>query len=268
MAWFAATCIPNEHSYVLGEGGECVRDFFRGGDSEAIARLSKDYMTPRDYLTSVLAPDMQARLKDYPENLVESLQSASRGTMGEDFAVQFYRTARMPGNFSQRHAVLATIRPKLSPFLTTEFIDLAYGLDPIYYRDSGLHRAMIAHSDPSLLPYFDSPVASSTPAQDWPRRFSGETGLLIERLLLRNCAVMEDVFQPKGLQQLCAQTRLAPSRAIFMLLRIASFALCRAELCQKATENLRLIRDHTRVINQHDPKSQRPCVPKSLRPNE
>jgi hypothetical protein len=250
MAWFATTCIPKDHSYVLGEGGECVRDFFRDRGLKPIDWLSKEYMTPKDYLYSVLAPHLQTRLKKYPQNLVENMRSACGGTTGEDFTLQFYRTVRMPGNFSQRHAVLATIRPTLSPFLSTNFIDLAYGLHTIHYRDSQLHRALIAQSDPSLLGYFDSPVLGSTPVQDWPCRFSGETGLLIEKLLIKHCAAMENVFQAEGVQQVCAQTRSGPTRAIFMLLRIASFALCRAELCQRNAENLRLIREGTRVVIQ------------------
>src|SRR5262249_55594021 len=96
-----------------------------------------------------------------------------------------------------------------------------------WYRESGLHRAIIEHAKPGLLRYFDHPTTSSVGTQDWPRRFGTEIGPVVYRLLEKALPTCRDVFQPEGVLALCREAMAQPSRAIYHVLRVLSFALGR-----------------------------------------
>ena len=243
MAAFVATQIPPGYLFAMGEGGECVRDFFSPGGRPPLATIEQDYMTPADVLHRTLVPALRVKLDGYPTSLLARVRAASEHADDVLFATQFYRFQRMSGNFSLRHGVLAALRGKISPFLAADFIDRTYGLDPSWYVDSRLHRAVIAHARPELLRYFDQPVASTTSVQDWSGRFAGGVGLVVHELLESTLHLCEDVFQPSAVLALCRDAIDVPSRAIYYLFRVLSFSLGRAILRVEATERMSGITD-------------------------
>jgi len=134
----------------------------------------------------------------------------------------------MPGNFSQRHTILSVLRPKISPFLHPRFVDLAYGLPPSCYTGSSLHREIIEHTNPNLLALFDQPARSDRSLQDWHERFTSTTGDAIAVALAQALPACDDVLDVDATMELLEQNRRKPSRAIYHLLRVLSFALARA----------------------------------------
>jgi hypothetical protein len=134
--------------------------------------------------------------------MLAKVRAAAPALDDDSFLRHFYRFARMPGNFSLRHAVLGSLRQKHSPFLDTRFIEATYGLTPEWYADSRLHRAIIATARPSLVSFFDHPVESPVATQDWPARFAGPIGTEVYRLLRGSLDACEDVFRPEGVLEL------------------------------------------------------------------
>lgn len=97
---------------------------------------------------------------------------------------RFYRGIRMPGNFSQRHSIMAPLRTKLAPLCHSAFIDQTY-LDPAWYANVSIHRAVISVARPELLPFFDRPLTGAS-SQDLSSRMQGELrGLLCD--LVEDC---------------------------------------------------------------------------------
>jgi hypothetical protein len=215
MAAFVGRCVPVGQVFVIGEGGECVRDFFRAG----VATLREQYMTPADSLAATL----NLPLDGYPDRFLPQNDDPL-------FPLRFYRFQRMPGNFSQRHAVLSVLRPKISPFLDGAFMEGSWALAPEWHRDSRLHRSLVAHLAPELLPFFDDPIQTPVTTQEWPVRFSSGIGEEVRRLLEESLPFASDVFRSAGVLDLCEEAIRKPSRAIYHLLRLLSFALGRQAL--------------------------------------
>jgi hypothetical protein len=225
MTAFVNNCIPLGHALVMGEGGECIRDFFSSGGRSPLDTLRRDYMTPLPYLKETLAPHLLERLAAYPETLLDGIRGGARKT-DESFALEFYRAHRMPGNFSLRHAVLSASRPKTSPFLDRDFMNVTYSLALSEYADSRIHRRLIERSRPALLPFFDKPCDSPVATQDWRNRFPalGPTLGLVFRDALSSC---DDVFDRSGVLKMCDAATANPDRAVYYLFRVLSFALGR-----------------------------------------
>jgi hypothetical protein len=240
MAAFVAREVPAGSAFVMGEGGECVRDFFRSDDASALDRLVKDYMTPPELLRGTLAGDQLHALEGYPERLIAALRATIDARDDDHFVSHFYRFQRMAGNFSLRNAVLSSIRPKLSPFLDSAFIDATYGLALAEYRGSALHRRIITHARPALAPYFDRPIKSRVSTQEWPMRLPGLLRELSRRLRDMS-AYADDVVDPSGVQALCEATERGVGRSVYHLFRLYSFVAARALLRNRATEHLRSI---------------------------
>jgi hypothetical protein len=148
----------------------------------------------------------------------------------------------MPGNFSLRHAVLGTLRPRVNPFLDSQFLDKAFRMGVRWHENSSLHRAIIAHARPALLPFFDAPVQTVKTVQEWPSRFRGSIGRLICRKLDKLLPECDDVFDVSGVRAFCNHTISYPSRAIYHLLRLLSFAETRRILRSEANSRLAAIR--------------------------
>jgi hypothetical protein len=229
MAAFVAASVPPGHAFVMGEGGECVRDFFGSQSDVSDEFLRSHYMTEREHLRGTLVPEFARQVAEYPRNLLQTTRRFANRSPNE-FLLWFYRTQRMPGNFSLRNAVLSALRPKLSPFLDARFIDAAYHLDRSRYDRSALHRAIIESARPELLGFFDRPIRSTIETQDWPRRFATTIGPVVYRLLDEALPFCRDIFDIDGVRQLCRDTIARPSRAIYHLLRVLSFALGRLTL--------------------------------------
>lgn len=230
MVHFVIRCVPPGSAFIMGEGGECVRDFFQAKGQNPAVQLSQEYMTPAQYLHQTLAASYQDYLNGYPDRLV---LRGRNGLPHDDllFASQFYRARRMPGNFGLRHQILSSLRPKLSPFLTSDFIDNAYGLKTEVHSASRLHRAIIEREQPGLLPFFDSPPRSVQSTQEWTARFSSGVGQVVYSLLAESLSLCADVFNQDGVLELCQATITQPTRALYHLFRVLSFALARRQLC-------------------------------------
>jgi hypothetical protein len=227
MAAFVAQAIPLTKCFVMGEGGECVRNYLGENPRGGMERLVREFTTPEDYikktLNGIYGPNVWSA---YPEHQI----SVSLSRLDPDIAQQhpgigFYREVRMPGNFRLRHSVLSPICAKASPFLTREFMEHCFPLPPEYFHQSSLHRGIIAASRPGLLHYFDAPVVSSTPAQDWPARMAGPLGQVFrasvnEHLSFSNGAVSED-----GVRSLVEASAVKPGREIYHLMRLWSYLL-------------------------------------------
>ncbi|MQA28695.1 MAG: hypothetical protein GEU82_02490 [Luteitalea sp.] len=240
MAAFVATHVPRGSAFVMGEGGECVRDFFGSEGRSPLDTLLNDYMTPVGYLQATLAGRLVGRLGAYPADLLEALRTATGTRDDRDFVSYFYRYQRMPGNFSLRHAVLSPIRPRLTPFLDARFIDATYALSTAEHASSEIHRRIISSAQPSLLKFFSAPVQTNRPTQDWPARFPRLARSLSDALQ-RLLPSSDDVLDPPGVVALCDAAIAQPSRAVYHLFRLFSFVTARAMLRQQAAERLATI---------------------------
>lgn len=216
MAAFAGGAVPPGQTLIMGEGGECVRRFF---GANPLATLTGQYMTPPAYLRQTLAMPVEG----YPERLVEAVRAPLGEIEDDAFALRFYRTVRMPGNFSLRQAVLAPLRPKVSPFLDSRFLDGAYGLSRWWHEDSRLHRTLVERLRPQLLDLFDAPAQTPVTTQEWEKRFAGDIGEQVGKMLEEALPQCEDVFRAGGLRALLER----PSRSVYHLLRMVSFARAR-----------------------------------------
>jgi hypothetical protein len=205
MAAFVGETVPPGATFVMGEGGECVRDFFRPG------LLRERYMTALEHLQETLA--METELPPAAQD-----------------GLKFYRTERMPGNFSLRHAVLAVLRPRASPFLANGFVEPAFALDRRWHEGARLHRALLEQLRPQWLDLFDAPACAGISTQDWERRFAGEIGEQVGRMLEEDLRACADVFRAEGVRSLCERTIRRPGRAMYHLFRLLSFARARQML--------------------------------------
>jgi hypothetical protein len=240
MAAFVANLAPPMSTFVIGEGGECVRDFFHAVGRAPLQRLADDYMTPVGSLRITLSSRLAAELDGYPWTLIARLRSAIADERDDaGFASYFYRYQRMPGNFSLRHAVLSSIRPKLSPFLDSNFIDATYGLSTSEHMNSEIHRRIIAAAKPSLEHFFTSPVQTAVSTQEWPARFPTFANPFRERLQ-QMLPASDDVLDPGGVLELCDAASRNP-RAVYHLFRVYSFVAARAILRREAVARLAAI---------------------------
>jgi hypothetical protein len=237
MSAFVDTAIPTASSFAIGEGGECVRDFFQAGGRAPIETLTREYMTAPQWLRSTLTQSFGHVVASYPLNLLSEARTLSGQADPDEFALHFYRAHRMPGNFSLRHAVLSPIRPKISPFLDARFLDCLYGLDRAEYAASAVHRTIVARNHPGLLRFFDAPVESVVPVQHWSVRVGAATGDALAQLLDASLPFCADVFDAAGVRALWSETRGEHSRALYHLFRVISFAVARS-LLQRGTDRL------------------------------
>jgi hypothetical protein len=235
MAAFVGTHVPPGLSFVMGEGGESVREPWGDGEPQ-LQTLQRDYMTPAEYLCVTLRKFPGGERGDYPGWLLRKALTGMAGVDQLTLALHFFRSISIPGELSLRHDVLGALRPKLSPFLDTRFMEGAYGLRPEWFAGSKLHRTIIAKARPDLLPFFDAPACSSRTVQDWPARFAGSLGAVVYDLLDRALPYCDDVFEGNGVRALCQETAARPSRAVYHLYRVLSFALARRILRSEARE--------------------------------
>lgn len=223
MARFVATCVPEGFTYVMGEGGEAVRDLFRVDVPNPVATIVERNTTPYALLESILRPELVEQLRDYPLARLRDVRAVNADP-AESLAVNFHRMHWLPHNAAARHQVLSTLRPKCSPFLETQVIDDTYGLCPTAYATAEVHRGVIERCRPELLDFWEHPAQSVTTVQNWPHRFSGAGGMgHALRTLLRNLLMdCTDFFDADGILRLDEQNISSPSREMWLLLRIAS----------------------------------------------
>lgn len=233
MMKYVHTVIPAGYSFIMGEGGECTRDFFHGEESDHPFETMDSYITPYNALMKTLNEDLIGEISScekYKEKVISScLDYYEYLENNKDaFYLRFYRYARMAGNFSMRHQILNPLVPIESPFLSCDFIKTAYDLNPKYYNKSSLHRKIIEACNPLLLPYFDSPVMSSVPVQNWNERFVN--GILLQMINMykgafASSSTLKDFFSESAVLQLLYEQRDSQDRAIWFLLRLLSFGI-------------------------------------------
>lgn len=213
--------IPVGGAFVMGEAGECVRDFFRSTGGSPIDYLAANYVTPGDFVRRTLVEELRPGA-EYPGPLLERA-----GLLAGDparAALSFYRNCRMPGNFAQRNAVLAPLRAKLAPFADARFIDDSYGLGAAWFGGSRLHRELIARVRPGLLPLFDSPRTQGTSPQEWVARTGGPLRETILRILEDAAPSLPEGWDREGVLELARQQPLPP-RAVYYLLRVVPLSI-------------------------------------------
>lgn len=213
--------IPPGGAFVMGEAGECVRDFFPAGTGSPVDYLAQNYVTPAEFLRQTLTPDLRPD-SDYPRRLLERA-GLLEGDPAEA-ALRFYRNCRMPGNFAQRHAILSPLRAKLAPFADTGFIDHAYGLGLDWFRASRLHREIIQHTRPDLLRFFDHPVSGAASAQGLPARMAGPLRIALQEILEDAGPSLPECWDHAGIAGMVNLTP-PPDRAVYYLLRLATLAV-------------------------------------------
>jgi hypothetical protein len=246
MARFVECAVPGRTPVVLGEGGECVRDFFSRPEGP-VAALSGDYMTAAPLLSLSLHSRLRRRLGDYPASMINRVREPVRHLDDEAFALHFYRQIRMPGNFSQRQAVLTSLRPKVSPFLDRQFIAAAYGLPRSWFVASSLHRAIVGYARPEWLTFFDNPPSSTVTTQGWRERVAGDAGSALARVLNDDLEWCDDVFDASGVREL-RRVAEGNERAVYHLLRVVSFAAGRRILRAAPGEHLSSISSQTEIL--------------------
>jgi len=115
-------------SFVIGEGGECIRNFY-----EDVSDFER-YITPKIIIDSVfLGIDYKSYLERFKINQNEL----------NAFGVNYYRESRLTGNFSKRHSIITPFINKITPFLNTNFSDLTYSVSFDEYKNESVHRYLI-----------------------------------------------------------------------------------------------------------------------------
>jgi len=112
-------------SYVMGEGGECIRLFFSNKE------IFQKYITPRDFVENLFY-DL-----DY-NSFLEKLKIENQNV--SEFGMKYYRDQRMTGNFSKRHAILIPFVNKVTPFTNLDFIKKSYCLPIKNYKNELIHN--------------------------------------------------------------------------------------------------------------------------------
>lgn len=217
MLCFVSKSIPLDYTYIMGEGGECVRDFFK--ESAKLEDSLEKYITPKEYLEKTL-------LKNNYNNVFKTaLIKQIEETYIEEPLLNFYRHERMPGNFSNRHKILSTYRAKYSPFLNYDFIRNGYNIKRENYKNNNLHKEIIKNKNKSLLKWFYSPLKTSYSAQNYEERFSEYLGEILLNIFNNMSQTSQKYFNKEGLIDLLNTQFNKVDRGIYYLLRVISFII-------------------------------------------
>jgi len=195
-------------------------------------------MTPEHCLWRTMRERFLTQWALYPDSVVSWMREQT--SVDDDFAFSqlFYRSYRMPGNFSLRHSILSPKRAKLSPFLDNKFLDLSYRLPKAELLSLSVHRNVVAISNPQLLCHLSVPLATAVGTQDWFTRFQGGLGNKLREMLDHSLEHCSDVFIKDKMLELCDQNVAKPSRDIFFLFRVVPYALARRILSTGRPETL------------------------------
>lgn len=206
----------------MGEGGECVRDFF-DSKTDKLDTVFLKYFSPVDALKNILTSEFDSYFENYPETLLNNYAS-SHEKYSPNYYLDFYRDIRMNGNFSLRTSILQSEIDKFSPFLEKEFIKEAFNLDINYYKESWLHKEIIRHNDPELLSIISN-QESEIPVQNWNERFSNNIGKIIYKVIENsNFDTVLPLSKENILKEINSNIE-KPTRTIFLLFRLISLVL-------------------------------------------
>ena len=215
--------VEMNYSFVMGEGGECVRDFFK--TSNNLEESLNNYITPINYLKSAINFEDNINLDIMKQNILEKIKNYDQEDSLEATLLKFYRYRRMPGNFSNRTKLINRYRLKFSPFLNIDFIKMTYNLPLNNYNKSELHRDIIKENKHHLLPYFDNPMKSNTDIQNWNQRYFENIRNQIISIIQNMSSLSLRVFDKNALIDLAELDLKQNTRSIYFLLRIISFIL-------------------------------------------
>ncbi|MFK7746847.1 MAG: hypothetical protein AB8B65_00515 [Kordia sp.] len=223
MLKFVDQGIPNDYSYVMGEAGECVRMFFP--ENSNLAKAMHNYLTPKEFLENSLSVDYQEFVKAYPENISTEITKNYNGDSNAEILVNFYRKGRLPGNFGNRHKLLAAYRNKITPFLHEDFIKQTHNLPHKRYEHDRIHEQIIYESNQDLVHFFRNPIKSDVSVQDWNHRISSEIGVTLYQMLEKHIEALKTVFDTQKVLTLAKKQQKSPNRGLYFLFRIVSMAI-------------------------------------------
>jgi len=211
MLKFVDKAITSNETFLMGEAGESIRDFFVNNS------LTQNYLTPLTALSSLLSKSYKNQLEKYPQTILSNFQSKYNPNQ-EEFYIDFYRNARLPGNFSLRTLILQAKVNKTSPFLDKDFIEYTYGLNLKNYTGSMLHKEIIHHFYPELSTFLNQ--KTEIDSQIWHERFKNNTGKLILELTKKNYT--DFGIEKEPLLNLIQKNIENPDRSVYLILRILS----------------------------------------------
>jgi hypothetical protein len=236
MLKFTAISIPSDYTYVMGEAGECYREFFES--SNELCSSLDNYVTPSAFLEQCLHIS-ENEIIALKEQLFSSIQSNYKGANVSEGLRNFYRHGRMPGNFSNRTKLINRYRNKSAPFLNVELLKTIPNINSELFKNDFVHKELVK-SKKSLdwFRFFDKPIKSDVDSQDWANRFKNGIGKLIKtEIIEKNDRLNQELIDVKGLLILLNNELNKPSRGIYFILRIISF-IC---FFEKNHNNIKLI---------------------------
>ncbi|SEA54928.1 hypothetical protein [Psychroflexus halocasei] len=141
-----------DDSFVIGEGGECVRIFYVDED------IFKKYITPK-YITDAIFNEIDYKFLDQFNTNKESIIH---------LGINYYRNQRLTNNFSKRHSILTPFINKITPFLNLDFVRITYSLPLEVYRSEIFHNYLSDLNDTVSEKYnIDSKINDT---QVWSKR--------------------------------------------------------------------------------------------------
>ncbi len=210
--------------FIMGEGGECVRDFFKLNSDINDFKIFHNYLTPFKILSNYLINFPFYTEEEYFNACFAPVLKQSNVNSLDEFSSYFYRNCRMPGNFSLRHQILAPLRDKISPFLNGKFIDATYTLPLNSFKNSAIHREVIMMFNDKLLPFFDFPLKSNISTQNWSERLQGDLLKEILEIVSLNVKEFDGLIKERSVNDLISSSS-KEERLYYFLLRIVSLKM-------------------------------------------
>ncbi|QXP69653.1 hypothetical protein H0I29_13650 [Polaribacter sp. R2A056_3_33] len=233
MVSFASN-IPDNSNYLMGEAGACVRLLLDHNLSNK--EQFDEYLTPDIFVNKVINDKHKKLFSTQRSELLGLLEDTYCKDENSAISINFYRQARMPGNFGNRHKILNVYADKTSPFLAYNFMKHSYGLEKSNFIDDNLHHQIILKSNNSLEKYFKFPLEKTdTTVQDWNHRFTTYIGAIYIKIIEENFDVLKEFLDKEATIELCKEQIKDPGRGIYFLHRLISLLLFLSNFKNKAS---------------------------------
>lgn len=217
MLKFVSESIRDEECFVMGEGGECIRDFFSSKDTTAKDEVFQKYFSPKNELLSIISDSLKNELDDYPKNQIEKFKSKYT-QFSDEYFIEFYREIRLKGNFALRTSILQSEVDKYAPFLEKDFKKLTFNLETNYFKDSHIHRQIIKNQNQELYNIINTPIKKHD-VQNWAFRFKNGIGQLLLDIVT-NFEYYDLPINKENLILGINKNIETPSRGIYLIFRI------------------------------------------------
>ena len=200
MVKYVDMFLDNDESYVMGEGGECIRTFFE--DKKSFDK----YITPENIIKKIFKKNNYGFFKSYFDIDDQIIN---------EFGIDYYREERLTGNFSKRHSILQPYVNKVSPFLNKKFISLAFQLDTMTLKKHPLHDYFAARNN-TVNAFYNLRSENGNDTQLWSKRLS----IIIEKLqsLHGDFNYKKWNITKDGVENII-KTSISNERAVYFLLR-------------------------------------------------